>query len=131
MGTFYREAGVAGAAGDVVTLSAYLRPSQTAELRLDCHLRDGTSSLGTVNSERVQVQAGEWQRFTATLPADAFYDGFQLWSRVTDAGTTMQGGDYLDMTAVLAEEGSQGGYFDGGTPWVSNPDGTITAYRWT
>src|SRR5690625_289055 len=129
VGTFYRGSGVTGAVGDVVTLSAYIRPSQTSDLRLDCQLRDGSSSLGTVQSEQVQVHAGEWRRFAVTLTADAFYDGFQLWARVADAGTTMQGGDYLDMTAVLAEEGSQGGYFDGDTP-DHRTDNIIYRYAW-
>ncbi|MGC0144947.1 hypothetical protein [Pseudactinotalea sp. Z1732] len=83
----------------------------------------------------------EQPRRTVAVQIPHGADNVRMWLRPSadpDSGVAPGPGRYhTDAWIACVADTEQealamvSGYFDGDSPWVSNPDGTITAYRWT
>lgn len=86
--------------GDVLTASAYVRPSRDMSLRVKVGASVGTTVLCT---------AGVWTRLSGTFTSNGLTVGVEQAFAATE-------GDYFDVDAVLVERSSAlGAYFDGGS----------------
>lgn len=112
-GPYYRQEGTeAGQAGDVLTLSLWVRSSVAATMRASANFRAGGVAASSVLGPDVSVQAGVWTRLSVTATATAAYDGFQVWA--VNSTTPWPLGATIDATMVLVEPGDVlDFYFDG------------------
>jgi hypothetical protein len=122
-GSFYRSAvgEVVGSAGDVRTLSIWVRFRQALTAQVSGQLRTGASASTTGVGALISVPANTWTRLSVKLTASAGYDGVQVWA-VVSGGTIPVAGVYEsgDVLAELSAEVLP--YFDGSmsanTAWL-------------
>jgi len=119
-GIFVRDTatlGLAGATGDVVTASIYVRPSVAINYRCSITPRLAGSASGTAsNGTAILCPANVWTRISHTLTTTAPYDTVQVWA-VEDTAAFPPVGFTGDATAAMVERSATlGAYFDGATP---------------
>lgn len=134
-GWFYRSSAGditdAGVAGDVVTVSMYVRVSQTITLFPAVEVRSGTTVVSAATLVPVVLEANVWTRISNTVTAAESYDSFQLWACMQ--GTSFfTGPATFDVAAVLAEKSSTvGDYFDGSFGDVNGSYDVQYQHVWT
>ena len=124
-GHVYERSGVDGQAGDVVTLSLWVRTSEAGTYALYGSTRSGATTSESATGPVVNVPAEVWTRVDVTITTTKPYDGLRAAAMSRDAGPAV--GATVDATMVLLEDApALRPYFDGGTP------ATDTAtYAWT
>lgn len=127
-GVYYRSASpeiAGGAAGDVRTLSIWVRFRQAASVSLSGQLRLGAASVSTAGGPAVAVPADTWTRLSVTITATAAYDGFQAWAVVASGTTIPVGGVYEAADALPDLSPTLRSYFD-----ATLPATTEWSYSW-
>ena len=115
---------VGGNAGDVATLSMYVRPSVALTYTLNCSTRVGGLTGDSAASAPTPAPAGVWTRLAASITATKAYEGMRLNSNESVAGPAA--GSTIDACCVLLEVGTTTGtYFDG-----SSPDTDTERHAW-
>lgn len=116
---------VSGAAGQKVTLSAFVRYTGDADAMnytLRVYAYDGSTQVGMVNATHT-FPSGEWVRASVEITPDAAYTAVCWWLYFS-GGDKAPAGSSVDITGVLVELGDDapGDYFDGDTPGVTDVD---------
>jgi hypothetical protein len=126
-GHYYRESGLAGAAGDARAFGMWARFSHAVNTALAVQYRTGsTVTGGTFGGVTALVPADTWVYLTTQGAATGTYDTIQVWATVS-GGTVIPAGGWYDATDALIEDGLvPGAYFDGSFVDTSSVD-----YSWT
>ena len=142
-GIYYRDSGVSGRGGDVVSVGAWVKQTAGTRFRFSLTARKGGTSVGNVSGEYIDA-TGDWQWVTTTgMEIADEYDYVQVWVVAyypTD-------GFEQSMTGVTIVDGYDApeSFFDSHTPDTYNrlyrkaPDGSSieletdsqSLYRWT
>jgi hypothetical protein len=124
IGHYVRTPVPAGAAGEHVPVSAWVRVSRATTMRLQGTPRIGAAAAGASTSgPYVPVPANTWTLLTLDVVTTAAYDGMQVWPQPPSTETWLPG-HTLDAGSVMV--GATGPYFDGATP-----DTAALDYAWT
>ena len=142
-GIYYRDSGVSGRGGDVVSVGVWVKQTAGTRFRLSLAARKGGSNVG--NGEGGYVDAtGDWQWVTSTgMEIKSEYDYVQVWA----VALYPTAGFEQSMTGVTIVDGYDApeSFFDSHTPDTYNrlyrkaPDGSSieletdsqSLYRWT
>jgi len=127
-GWYYREtaASLAGVAGDVRTVSMWVRFSNEVQARMNIGLRVGSTTVTGAAAPYATVPANVWTRLSHTVTATGTFDNTQGWVNTDTTAVVATGGGY-DARDVLVEAGAAlGPYFDG-----SMSDTSTVDYAWT
>ena len=142
-GIYYRDSGVSGRGGDVVSVGVWVKQTAGTRFRLSLAARKGGSNVG--NAEGGYVDAtGDWQWVTSTgMEIKSEYDYVQAWA----VAISPTSGFEQSMTGVTIVDGYDApeSFFDSHTPDTYNrlyrkaPDGSSielvtdsqSLYRWT
>lgn len=113
-GSFYRSAvgETVGVAGDVVTISMWVRLSIATTVTMSASLRSGATQV-SVSTGTFAVAANTWTRISATITATAAYDGFQSWGTVATNVIVPVNGTYDAGNVLFERTSSVLPYFDG------------------
>lgn len=126
-GHIYRQ-DIAGAAGEQITMSMWVRPSVETVYTLNIASRAAgvSTTLNSAASAPTVAPAGVWTRLSATLNTTVAYGTLQLIANESAAGPAA--GATVDATQVLIEvaDGVLRDYFDGDTA-----DTADATYEWT
>lgn len=100
-GHYYRSdvgAGPAGVAGDVRTMSMWVRLSHARSLQLQGSFRAGATTAGTTTGALVAVPANVWTKLSVTVTATGAYDNVQLFATLPSGQTAIPVGGTYDAT---------------------------------
>lgn len=118
-------ASAGGGAGDVVTVSMYVRPSVALTYTLNASTRAGAVIGDSAASAATPAAANAWTRLGVTITATKAYEGLREIANESAVGPAA--GSTIDACCVLLEAGDVlGAYFDGSTP-----DTNTTRHAWT
>ena len=141
-GIYYRDHGVSGHRGDVVSVGAWMKQTAGTRFRFSLTARKGGTAVGNVSGEYIDA-TGDWQWVTTTgLEIADEYDYVQVWA----VALSPTAGFEQSMTGVTIVDGYDApeSFFDSHTPDTYNrlyrraPDGSSiemvtdsqSLYRW-
>ena len=141
-GIYYRDHGVSGHRGDVVSVGAWMKQTAGTRFRFSLTARKGGTAVGNVSGEYIDA-TGDWQWVTNTgLEMEDEYDYVQVWP----VAYYPKAGFEQSMTGVTIVDGYDApeSFFDSHTPDTYNrlyrkaPDGSSieletdsqSLYRW-